>query len=524
MSTSACLLLLALPSTPATITIGPDGDYETFATAIAFIESEDDPDGYVLAVEAGTWVLDNDSRIDVNNLSGGLSIQPASSESTVILDGNSTTQPVTAMNVDLQMSGLTIRNGSGSSGAGILVSGGSLKLSDVIVEDCVSTSSGGGVYITLATSLEVTGCTFQDCTATASTSRHGGGIYCGDATPATISDSAFSGCHSGDRGGGVYVYNGTLSNVTFEDCTGRTGGGLYGMSSLHLTDCIFTSCASTANDGGAIATIYAAEVSLSACTFIGNTTARTGGAVSTGGDGTLDAQSCHFSSNAAYSGGGACVCFGTSATFTDCTFSANTAPTGGALALRQFNLSTPSVFSVETCSFDGNESGENGGAIYFSDWTSGYGGYTATIEQCQFTDNSALRGGGIYASASDPSSVTLDSCTMSSNVSSSSSAYDAINMAGSNISVSITNVTACDHRADREIDPDVVDEGGNDTGDWCCPGDVDGDSDINADDIASLLTSWGTDGDGDDRDDVDRDGVVVMLDLIEMLRGWGACG
>ncbi len=42
-------------------------------------------------------------------------------------------------------------------------------------------------------------------------------------------------------------------------------------------------------------------------------------------------------------------------------------------------------------------------------------------------------------------------------------------------------------------------------------------------DLAAVLSSWGTGGQGQFRTDIDSDGVVSGTDLAFVLSGWGPC-
>jgi hypothetical protein len=54
-----------------------------------------------------------------------------------------------------------------------------------------------------------------------------------------------------------------------------------------------------------------------------------------------------------------------------------------------------------------------------------------------------------------------------------------------------------------------------------CPGDVDGDSDVDAADLSGLLIAWGSMNGGGA--DVNRDGLVTAADLSLLLVNWGSC-
>jgi hypothetical protein len=56
-----------------------------------------------------------------------------------------------------------------------------------------------------------------------------------------------------------------------------------------------------------------------------------------------------------------------------------------------------------------------------------------------------------------------------------------------------------------------------------CPADIDGNGTVGADDIAALLSAWGTAGSGSADTDLDNDGTVGPADLAVLLGAWGAC-
>ena len=53
-----------------------------------------------------------------------------------------------------------------------------------------------------------------------------------------------------------------------------------------------------------------------------------------------------------------------------------------------------------------------------------------------------------------------------------------------------------------------------------CPADVNGDRDVNANDLATILSGWGT---TDASADINGDGTVSALDLAILLGTWGPC-
>ena len=56
-----------------------------------------------------------------------------------------------------------------------------------------------------------------------------------------------------------------------------------------------------------------------------------------------------------------------------------------------------------------------------------------------------------------------------------------------------------------------------------CPGDISGNHAVDGVDLAALLGTWGTNGQGEFNCDVDHDGIVGGTDLTIILGGWGPC-
>ncbi|MCI4647098.1 choice-of-anchor Q domain-containing protein, partial [Phaeodactylibacter sp.] len=151
---------------------------------------------------------------------------------------------------------------------------------------------------------------------------HGGGIYTeGDLTLNNCSlDDNISITHGGNQssqGGGIYNLSGVL---TLNDCTisnnqagtanqGQHGGGIYNSTTgtLNMTGC--TALNNKANDqplgagdGGAVYSLGA--ITLTNCTFSGNTASRFGGGVTFHGDNPSLINFCTITNNTAFKGGG----------------------------------------------------------------------------------------------------------------------------------------------------------------------------------------------------------------------------
>jgi len=171
----------------------------------------------------------------------------------------------------------------------------------------------------------------------------------------------------GNYGGGVHVVD---SEIVIVGCVFENNvGAVYcSSSSSFFTDCMF------ADNGNAVASLSSLTTTFSNCTFTGNS---------------------------AY-GGGAVYYSQTSSTgrltFTDCTFTDNSASEhGGAVCINYRNCSSPLTFvTFDNCMFSGNNATYYGGTIYIYYY---YSTSPATFTNCTFTDNSAAsaHAGAVYS-------------------------------------------------------------------------------------------------------------------------------
>jgi hypothetical protein len=247
------------------------------------------------------------------------------------------------------ISGLTIRNGSGSFGGGIeneetltvtnstisgnlagfgggIANSGTATISNTTVRGN-SASEGGGVYntgimtITNSTvsgnmaraaggacftadgTLEITNSTLSNNSA-----DEGGGILNGGGT-ITITNTIVSG-NSATDGGGTYISHGltlTFVNSTLSNNTAVRGGGAFNVGTLEVTNSTVsgnTSTGATAGDGGG-AGYNAGTLNIVSSTISGNMANGAGAGIYNSGESSLTISSSTFSGNAASLSGGA---------------------------------------------------------------------------------------------------------------------------------------------------------------------------------------------------------------------------
>jgi len=220
-------------------------------------------------------------------------------------------------------------------------------------------------------------------------------------------------------GGGLFVENSqpAISNCTFVSNTGSSGGGVYNYNTSVgpvFTGCGFSNNAAittaTPDGGGAICNANNTFITLTSCSFSGNTSASDGGGIFSNNSCTMTLSGCVFSNNTAAGSGGGFVNESSSvATLTSCSFTgnkANSATYGGGGVC---NYST-NGFSATGCTFSNNTAAYSGGGIYFTSGSS-----QSTMANCSFSSNSAVYGGGI--AAGNGSNQTVTTTTFSSNAS-----------------------------------------------------------------------------------------------------------
>jgi predicted outer membrane repeat protein len=267
------------------------------------------------------------------------------------------------------------------------------------------------------------------------------------------------------------TYNTIIEGFTITNgYTNVDGGGMYIDGTFDMPgpeNCTFT--ANSANNSGEMRNYGYSGPTLMDCTFIGNT------------------------AEGWASGGGMCI-LESSATLTDCTFTGNTAPNGGGMRNYGNNLGSDTV--LINCVFTGNtstaESGVGGGMYTIAS--------NSTLTNCTFTGNTASNGGGIYSTWSN---TTLTDTTVCDNQV--GQIYGEWNDYGGNTVANVCSLkgTCCtnDICLDSEEEVDCIHFGGEwlGAGTTCednpcptsCPGDINGDGQVNVNDLVILIAYWG---------------------------------
>ena len=415
-------------------------------------------------------------------------------------------------------------------GGGILL----LDGADLVAIGCQFTqnaSLNGGALCNWGGDLTITGCTFANNTALeGGWSGAGGGVYhCGVATfdnclfTANIASAEYDPGYHGGAGGGVFLESGastSLIQCTFLDNVAEDlGGGLYNSDGeTTLQQCIFAGNAAEKFGGGIYAEKSAGPeqaLSMVGCSFLGNDALSSGGAIYVYSDG-LSAVNCLLSGNTTGSHGAGVYTHYGSVQLTNCTIGNNLAEydygTGGLYATESF-ADTP---ILANCILWSNWPGQIGGKeadVRYSCIEDGYPGEGNIELDPAFVD--ADGPDGIPGTQDDdlrlaPGSPCID--------------------AGDSTAVPEDIVADLDGNPRFVDDPDtddtglgappIVDMGAYEYQPPECPADITGDGVVDVLDLLEVLAQWGTAGSAD----ITGDGIVDVLDLLEVLGAWGPCG
>ena len=268
-------------------------------------------------------------------------------------------------------------------------------------------NQGGGIHIRqgLVKCLPG-GPTIRNCIVEKNWGAHHGAIN--DHGLSTVLENCLiRGNYSAQEGGGLQIHSGspTVTACTFiNNTSGGQGGGAWagsdtdatcsGPSSARFVDCLFEG--NGAQVGGGVYNKGTSNSVFENCVFRANSAFEGAGMyLEAATNATIDR--CAFHQNSATSEGGGTYNNGSTSTYLSCTFTANT---GGVYAGGMRNRSSPTV--VKESLFANNFSGGNGGAMHnrLSN---------ARFDRCRFVGNSAILEGGALFNTEESNLVVTNS-------------------------------------------------------------------------------------------------------------------
>ena len=168
-----------------------------------------------------------------------------------------------------------------------------------------------------------------------------------------------------------------------------------------------------------------------------------------------------------------------------------------------YNNSNP---TISGCTIEGNHAANGGGIACYDNSNS-------TITNCTISGNTASSGGGIYCY--NNSSPVHSGCTFSGNTPDNVYGDSDWNPRGPSI-ITLENCTICG--TGEHVSGLIVHLGVNNIHDCIDDGDLDGDGDVDADDLNALHAVTGI-----CQSDVNHDGATNIDDLMDLIAGWGPC-
>lgn len=342
-STSIILpILLAAPHLEADVIFVDDDEPAHFDSIQLAIESAQDGDEIV--VGPGIYRGEGDSV--VNMLGKAITLRSSDGNLTTTIDCEGERRGISCVTIESEatiIDGFTIRNGSGDSGAGMLVAGSSPTILNCTFEANESDLLGGGVGVIFGEP------TFIQCSFVDNASERGGGLHLATWSTVTLEYCKFL-RNTAIEGGGIYNNDSTftLDACSFiENEAVVYGGGVY---SFFVQDTEIAGCSFERNSagycGGAILQNASTGV-IADCRFHRNES-QYGSAVQLSSHNSLEIRDCTFTENDAAVSGALCMDTDVGTIIRNCLFVLNTGPNGSAMRFF-FNEVHPTLLNTEAC-------------------------------------------------------------------------------------------------------------------------------------------------------------------------------
>jgi hypothetical protein len=221
--------------------------------------------------------------------------------SSTFIDGSANTGSVVSFissetNLSI-LDGFTIQNGSATNGAGVNIQSSSPSIRNCLISGNQSSGSGGGIFIDSG-SLNLENTTVKGNTAVSA----GGGAYIRYTDVGSIVNCTFEN-NSASNGGGMYVKDGTgnllFTNIVVQNNSATSsGGGVFDKGTTIIVDSSsFTS--NTAQKGGGWFSYSYGDATLTNTTFEANSVSLEGGAANIRSNSDVTFVQCTFDTNIA---------------------------------------------------------------------------------------------------------------------------------------------------------------------------------------------------------------------------------
>jgi len=388
------VLLLGVMCTTAAariIYVDDDGpaDFSNIQAAIA-----DSNDYDTIIVAAGTY----DETIDF--IGKAITLHSSDGPDVTVIDATGlndcVVKCISGEGPNTLLDGFTISGGNGTDvefspgvfvrgGGGMYISGGSPT-----VTNCTFAGNGNGIYYGGGMyNANSSGPTVTYCVFSGNTANWGAGMCNRDNSNPTVLNCTFEGNTAVYYSGGMQNLN---SSPTLRNCMfvgndgGDQGGGMRNNDNSNPTviNCMFSGNV-VSSAGGGMSSVSGSSPAVTDCTFNGNTGGHYGGGMVIGTDSSPTLTNCTFTGNSVISRGGGIYEAGVATTVTNCVFDRNSATAavnsqGGGMYAMHDSIVTNCTFTANTA--------DSGGGYYY---------YNGTLANCVFWGN--LDSGGTDESA-----------------------------------------------------------------------------------------------------------------------------
>lgn len=266
---------------------------------------------------------------------------------------------------------LVLDGASVPAASAMVLSAGTLEMSNVLARDGVNSGTGGALYLTAGTF------TSTNCNFTGNQAKSGGAIDVKKSGPValTITGGSFTGNTATLYGGAIDMPD---KNTLIATGTAFTGNKV---------------TTGAANRGGGAVYAANATATLKECTFTENTTA--------GDEGSVGGAVCFYAAGATKR----------NCEIINCAFTKNSAPVGGAVAVSNNTTDRtgkgPATITMTGCTFTENVAATNGGAVAFVQ-DCAFMACIGVFSGCTWQGNVAANAADIYTATETDANVTVD--------------------------------------------------------------------------------------------------------------------
>ena len=252
-----------------------------------------------------------------------------------------------------------LEGGQSNSACGLFARSAVVNITNWTIKNCSAVDNGGCINVNTGTQFTIRNATLDGCTSDV----HAGGISAQNAI-VDIHDVVFLNNTANDNGGGMYLRDSSVVNMTavrFDRCSARNGGAMSveENTTVVAADCFFEQ-SSAAENGGDVHVTKASAVRLRRCRF-NESQAESGGCVAITDDSQVDIRHAVMHQSSAANGGVLRSQKGSHVRMDNVTMlTAVASNSGGALHLAGDTNATITNSVFQSCSAK-----ENGGSIHF---------------------------------------------------------------------------------------------------------------------------------------------------------------